>query len=354
MYASETKNMPISAAHEELVGKSIMIIGGSIGGLAAGACLVAAGFNDVIIMERTPESSVAGAGVGLDDASVAILAELVRRTDKCVTAEGAEGRGLPALQTMRWVEERLPSGEVLRQPYPYFAAKYIDLVNSLTRCLPTGMIKRGCYAEDIERLATGRTRVHCKGKAPIDCDVVIAADGARSRFRHLLDEEEEDEEGDKVDDEEEKEIAADGARSRFRHLLTSPSSPASPSSSNPPSPSSTHIAPQPQSHPQPSMRYAGYTAWRGTVSFFALSEPLRETLRNTYSLLSNCSYLLHGDPTREPRQSAVLYDIGDNLLNWLVYVNVPQAAAEGTTTNKTPPHSSSSLLLLLLLLKDII
>ena len=56
----------------ELCHKRVVVVGGSIGGLAAAACLRAAGFQNVQVLERSTGHRD-GAGIGLDDASVAIL-----------------------------------------------------------------------------------------------------------------------------------------------------------------------------------------------------------------------------------------------------------------------------------------
>lgn len=84
-------------------------------------------------------------------------------------------------------------------------------------------------------------------------------------------------------------IAADGPRSIFREQVASGAG---------------------------TMRYAGYFGWRGVVSLHALPADTAAALKQSYPDFGNCLYFI---VSAEPRGSAVLYDIGDGLVNWLIY-----------------------------------
>ena len=248
----------------------VVVIGGSIGGLAAAACLHSAGFADVRVLERS-SALQAGAGVGVDDASLAILKGL---------GVVGEGGTLPkaSLERMRWTEERTAAGKtLLRQPFPYCAVLYAELQRALAALLPECSVSYGRKVASAEELPDGTMRVHVQDGAAIDCDLVIAADGPRSAFR------------DKVEP---------GAAA---------------------------------------MRYAKYFSWRGTVQIDTLPAGTRAALERSYPDFGNCLYFVFSD---EPRQSAVLYNIGKGLANWLIYENAeePLAQAGTTTTTASPEH----------------
>ncbi|CAE8600706.1 unnamed protein product [Polarella glacialis] len=277
-------------SHPALLGARVLVVGGSIGGLAAAACLRAAGFQKVQVLERSaPGAQPPGAGVGLDDATMAILKGLGVPCWAAVGSSAAAATSKSAskamvVQPMRWTEERLACGRVLlRQPFPYFAALYAELRVALTELLPAGTVVSGHKATRLERLPDGTLRVHCAEGLPVECDLCICADGPRSAFRR-------DVLGDGVSDE---------------------------------------------------MRFAGYAAWRGTAREAALPPALRDAFRAAFPHFSNCLYFVMCE---EPRQSCVVYDIGDGLWNWLIYENRSQPVAEtGRTTSAPEPEDIARL-----------
>jgi catechol 2,3-dioxygenase-like lactoylglutathione lyase family enzyme len=86
------------------------------------------------------------------------------------------------------------------------------------------------------------------------------------------------------------------------------------------------------------LRFSGYTAWRGTVPASDLPPEVVKNLRTAYPDFGNCLYFIWGPPGK----SAVLYDIGKGLINWLVYDvetcpnGKPKAPPGRTTTTATP------------------
>ena len=271
--------LTLPPATQELAGARVLIIGGSIGGAAAAACLRAAGFRNVLVAERS-DGPQPGAGIGVDEVTVAVLKGL---GVPLAAADKAPAGGV-VLQRMRWEEERLVSGHtVLRQPLPYFATRYVQLQQGLQQILPRDSISFGRKALRVERRGHGTgdlngtgdaaLRVHFSSGDPIDCDLCICADGPRSAFREQL----------QLED------------------------------------------------PRKELRFAGYTAWRGIVKEDDLPEQTRNSLHSTYPLYGNCLYFT----MRECGGGhAVLYDLGDGLLNWLIYETRPEPVAEaGRTTS---------------------
>ena len=286
---SSLPTLSVPPASPALRDARVVIVGGSIGGLAAAACLLSAGFTNIKVLERNV-SVQPGAGIGLDDASAAVLkglgVPLAAVSSTCVTPE--EGKcPLPhvSVQRMRWVEQRTvgEDGRVLhRQPAPFTAVLYAELVHSLERVVPEQMVKRGCRTVRAELMPGGTTRVHFEqdgSQLPscIECDLLVGADGPRSIFRALV------------------------------------------------SASTAHD----------DLRFAGYVAWRGTVQESTLPSDVITSIRRDFPLFSNCLYFL-----LNPRegQSAVLYDIGNGMVNWLVYqtCDSPRAQPGRTTATATP------------------
>lgn len=337
-------SLAVPKASPAVASARVVIVGGSIGGLAAAACLRAAGFKHVRVVERS-HNVQPGAGIGLDDASAAVLKGLGVLGSGNGGSDASARSSEPALCRMRWTEERLACGTVLlRQPFPGFAIRYSELLSSLEGLLPEGTVTRGYKVSQLKRQqiqpthnssATGSEEspvlVHLEAAdqsgvqhflAPLECDVVIAADGPRSSFRSQL---------------------------------ITPASPASAVSA--------------RSQGDSDLRYAGYVAWRGTITAAALPQAARDALASEYPHCGNCLYFIHGrrssgdassstttsgdgidtnanesgsgdaSADEENEEHAVLYDIGGGVLNWLVYsVRPTPVAAKGRTTLSAPPQ----------------
>jgi len=250
----------------------VVIVGGSIGGLAAANCLKAAGFSKVRVFERGPPGTRAGAGVGVDDAAVAVF----------------KGLGLTkedlTLQVSRYHDERV-AGDVLlqRQAYPYWSSRYVEVAKGLLSKVPelVAFNKRG---------------------------LEVVPSGSRYTVKFLNEDQEESKESDVEAD---VVIACDGPRSSFRHLFYD----------------------ERETVPSEFMRYAGYFAWRGTVAADDLPKDVHDALYEEMPTLGNSIQFLHCK--NHGNASGVLYDIGKGVLNWLVYENraVPPGAESGKTTS---------------------
>ena len=145
----------------------------------------------VTVLERSTGLQ-AGAGIGLDDASAAILKGLGVLGPAAVISQP------PALEKMRWTEERSVAGRViLRQPFPYFAVRYAELQQGLAQALPPDSIAYGRKVLAVQPLGAGRLRVVLAAAADeggaqagpsetLDCDLVVGADGPRSLLRRYV------------------------------------------------------------------------------------------------------------------------------------------------------------------------
>ena len=253
-------SIPLSA---NLTDTSVLVVGASVGGLATAACLRAAGFSRVQVVEKVSQQQ-SGAGLGVDDVSIGILKGLGALTTKP-----------PALQKLRWTEERTAEGHTIsRQPFPYFAARYSEIVTSLAALLPQDAIRYSCGVESITTGQGGEVVKFLDGTSE-QYDMVVAADGPRSALRQQL-------------------------------FTNSP----------------------------PELRFAKYSAWRGVIPESSLPAEVLQSFRSAFPLIGNCIYFVHAS---SPRQSSVVYDIGNGLINWLIYENrdVPTAAPGRTTSMAT-------------------
>lgn len=332
-----------SSASAGLFHKRVVIIGGSIGGLATAACLRAAGFINIQVVEKAKEHR-RGAGIALDDASIGILKGLGLTLGSTVAAIGGEDGDTHSddgeerntqenysapdikVQMLRWAEERVVNNSnsattasnntkekftiLEQQPYPYSGVLYCELTQRLETLVNTvdgqgqqgRTISRGTKAvkiavgdnneQKVDGSSSSVVRVHLEdtttGKESIiECDFVVVADGPRSKFRE--------------------QIVADHSHSNTNNDA--------------------------KVQKEDDLRFAGYTAWRGTVPEVDLSDDIRSRLRKVYPLLSNCLYCLWGPAGK----SAVLYDIGNGLVNWIVYecCDKPNAPCGRTTTTAT-------------------
>jgi 2-polyprenyl-6-methoxyphenol hydroxylase-like FAD-dependent oxidoreductase len=269
----------IPRASDHVANKRVVIVGGSVGGMAAAACLHAAGFTNVRVIERS-EHVQTGAGISMDDASTSVLKTL-----------GIMGN--VTLQKMRYNEERHEDGTVLcRQPFPYCGVLYSELLSALSGVVPAGWVEVGRKVVQVvtstccEESGEESICVQCADGEEIMCDMCIGADGPRSLVR--------------------------------KHVC------------------------QPQDSDDDELRYAGYSAWRGTLSEEEVGASAMQALRAEYPHFGNCIYYVHGaDDTATPKQSAVLYDIGGGTVNWLVYEN--RDAVGGGCARTTNPASAEEI-----------
>jgi len=159
-----------------------VVIGAGIGGLTAALALAHKGW-EVTILERAPSIEPVGAGL-------AVAPNALRALD--VIGVGDEVRKLSAIQGQSGV--RLPDGRWLARTIAEdAAARYGDPIVLLTRSalvgilagrLPHRALRVNTPVESVDP-ATGRVVVAGTAEA-FEADLVVAADGIRSRIRSAL------------------------------------------------------------------------------------------------------------------------------------------------------------------------
>ncbi len=160
-------------------GGKALIVGGGVGGLAAGIALQQAGF-EVVIFEKTTEPPTSGAGLWLWPNAVAALdalgvADRVRGVSVAhprVQVRSAQGRDL---FTMGGTD--LPGA-----PIANLTVHRPELAAALSESLAPGAIRRGTRVVGAHQDAKGAS-VTLEGGRSVHGDVVIGADGLMSGLR---------------------------------------------------------------------------------------------------------------------------------------------------------------------------
>ncbi|AUG78925.1 Putative FAD-depending monooxygenase [Kitasatospora sp. MMS16-BH015] len=169
-------------------GRSAVVVGGGIGGLAAAVGLHRTGWR-VTVLERAPEPREAGAGISLlTNAQRALdllgLGDAVR-ANAAVMAPGGEGLRLASGRRLQppadpaFLRERGLSLLVLTRP---------ALHGLLRAALPDGALRTGAAVTRVVDQGGSAVAFHRtpEGEQAVSGDLVIAADGAFSAIRSAL------------------------------------------------------------------------------------------------------------------------------------------------------------------------
>jgi 2-polyprenyl-6-methoxyphenol hydroxylase-like FAD-dependent oxidoreductase len=166
-------------------GPSIAVIGGGIGGLAAAAALLQAGF-DVHVYEQAKALGEVGAGINIGPNASRILHRLglAERLRAC-------GVKPSTFDQRRWDDGRFllraPLGAMVEKKFgaPYYTFHRADLHGALAGALPAERVHLG---HRVTRLIDQGDRVEAQfenGRS-ISADALIGADGIHSVVRHSL------------------------------------------------------------------------------------------------------------------------------------------------------------------------
>jgi 2-polyprenyl-6-methoxyphenol hydroxylase-like FAD-dependent oxidoreductase len=159
---------------------SVGIIGGGIGGVAAGVALHRAGI-DVTVYERAPALREVGAGMMLWPNATRVLKTL-GVLEEVAAVSGASEHFLVRASSGR-ILMNIPLGQF---EVPALCTRRADLLDALISVLPARCVRLDHYFDFFERRKDG-VAVHFAGGASAEHEIVIGADGIRSRVRsHLL------------------------------------------------------------------------------------------------------------------------------------------------------------------------
>ncbi|MET9315355.1 FAD-dependent monooxygenase [Kribbella sp. NPDC003505] len=164
-----------------MTNRSVIVVGGGIGGLAAAAALHRSGWQ-VRVLERAPVFSEAGAGIslwsnalsGLD--AIGIATKDWRSNNLEINAGIRDPSG-------RWLRRR---GAIARAQASGTAAVLhrADLLQALVDALPSGALIPDAEVTSIRQSADGVQVTHRQGND--EADLLIGADGVRSTVRQVV------------------------------------------------------------------------------------------------------------------------------------------------------------------------
>jgi salicylate hydroxylase len=163
----------------------VAIAGGGVGGLTAAAALARKGI-ECTVYEQAPELSVAGASLQLGPNALRLMDEL-----GLLPALRAIGVRPEAVDFVRWKDGSLllhtPLGAAMEEHFgaPQLDFYRPDLHRVLLEALVPGTVVPGVAVESVEQTDEGVT-VQLADGAEAQADVLVAADGIRSRIRQQL------------------------------------------------------------------------------------------------------------------------------------------------------------------------
>lgn len=154
-------------------GLRVVIVGGSIGGLAAAVVLRRAGAR-VRVLERSAEDlGRRGGGIGIEPSLVAAVLGLTTDEDLGLAVTTRERRRV------------VMGGRAFDEPMPLHATGYGLLQARLRRALPDHVVRLGCGVVDLSQDRAGvGLRLHTGEEH--HADLLVGADGYRSTTRRLL------------------------------------------------------------------------------------------------------------------------------------------------------------------------
>ncbi|MGB6456893.1 MAG: FAD-dependent monooxygenase, partial [Streptosporangiaceae bacterium] len=162
----------------------VIIAGGGTGGLAAALALRKVGI-EPLVLERAPAFTAIGAGLGLQVNAMKALTyiggdDYWRQSSARIDV--AEQRGLPADDL---ISASSYEAQVRKYGEHYYCGHRADLLTSLLDALPSGCVRTGSRVAGVEQ-TPGDVRVRLETGEEIRGELLIGADGLRSRVRSLL------------------------------------------------------------------------------------------------------------------------------------------------------------------------
>ncbi len=161
--------------------RTAVVVGGGIGGVTAALALTRIGL-DVVVLERTDVPVDRGSGITLFANALAAL-------DAIGTGSAVRAAGAPPPAGSSGM--RLPAGQVvvdasaLPAVQDLYAFHRADLQRALRSQLPDGVLRTGAQVTGVSA-DTDRAVVELADGERLEADLVVAADGLRSRIRAAL------------------------------------------------------------------------------------------------------------------------------------------------------------------------
>jgi 2-polyprenyl-6-methoxyphenol hydroxylase-like FAD-dependent oxidoreductase len=159
--------------------KSIGIVGGGIGGIAAAVALHRTG-SSVSVYERAAELREVGAGMMLWPNATRVLREL-DLLEEVVAHSGPNTNFLVRKSTGK-ILMNIALGQF---DVPAVCIRRADLLSILLRALPQDCLHLGCEFEQLKQ-SDNKVHLYLKDGRKIEHDAVVGADGIRSRVRAQL------------------------------------------------------------------------------------------------------------------------------------------------------------------------
>jgi len=155
--------------------KRAVIIGGSFAGLTTACTLHRLGMQ-VGVFDRVASLREGGAGIGIEDTSLACLAAL---------GFGDQLRSGPTLPLRQQIH-RTNNREFFRSPYPYVSCYWNDVYQIIYSALPDGMVNFGQNFIGYKEREDGKLVVSFEGGREEICDLLLGCDGPTSSVRRSL------------------------------------------------------------------------------------------------------------------------------------------------------------------------
>ncbi|MFG2333985.1 FAD-dependent monooxygenase [Streptomyces sp. NPDC048604] len=165
------------------MGRTAVVVGGGIGGLAAAIGLRRVGW-DVTVVERASTLEDAGAGISLAANGLHALDELGVGEAVRAASRGQYSGGTRTPQG-GWLARMDGSALEKAVGTPIMGIPRSTLHRLLRDSLPSGSLLVGSEATSVEQTGPGTVQVGC-GDTVLNADLVVAADGIRSKVRSRL------------------------------------------------------------------------------------------------------------------------------------------------------------------------
>ncbi|MFI7704619.1 FAD-dependent monooxygenase [Nonomuraea sp. NPDC049480] len=156
-----------------------VVVGGGIGGLAAAIALHRSGWR-VTVLERAGEFGEIGAGLALWPNAMRALAAL-GLAERVRAIAGVETVGGVRDRAGRWLSRTDNADVARRHGWPLLMVHRAELVRLLVAALPAELLRAGSEVRAVRPDGDGVVVEHRGGS--VRADLVVAADGVRSRMR---------------------------------------------------------------------------------------------------------------------------------------------------------------------------